>query len=102
MIGRVISHYKILEELGRGGMSVVYRAQDLTLPRSVALKFLHTYLSADEETKQRFIREAKAISLLDHSNICTIYEVGETDDGRFFIAMASRMKRCLFSSSALR
>jgi predicted esterase len=88
MIGKLISHYKILEELGRGGMGVVYKAQDTKLDRFVALKFLPPHLSQAEEEKKRFIHEAKAASALDHNNICTIHEIGETEDGQMFIAMA--------------
>ena len=88
MIGRQILHYKVLEELGRGGMGVVYKAQDLKLDRFVALKFLSPQLGEDEEDKKRFIREAKTASALDHNNIGTIYEIDETEDGQMFIAMA--------------
>lgn len=87
MIGRTISHYRILEEVGRGGMGVVYKAQDLRLDRIVGLKFLSPHLAADPTDKARFIHEAKAASALDHPNICTIYEVDETPDGQLFLAM---------------
>ena len=87
MIGTIISHYKILEKLGGGGMGIVYKADDLNLDRFVALKFLPPAFSLDEETKQRFIHEAKAASSLQHQNICTIHEIDETDDGQLFICM---------------
>src|SRR3990172_8605585 len=88
MIGQTISHYKILEKLGEGGMGVVYKAQDLELDRIVALKFLSSLLTSDEEERKRFEREAKAVSALDHPNICTFYELGKTDKGQLFLAMA--------------
>ena len=88
MIGKTISHYKILSKLGSGGMGTVYKARDTKLDRSVALKFLPPHLSRAEEEKKRFIHEAKAASALDHPNICNIYEIDETEDGQMFIAMA--------------
>jgi serine/threonine protein kinase len=88
MIGKTISHYKILKKLAIGGMGIVYKAEDTKLKRTVALKFLPSSLSADPVAKDRFIHEAQAASALDHPNICTIHEIGETEDGQSYIAMA--------------
>jgi serine/threonine protein kinase/Tfp pilus assembly protein PilF len=88
MIGKTISHYKIIERLGQGGMGVVYKAEDVKLRRPVALKFLPSDLTRDREANQRFIYEAQTASALDHQNVCTIYEIEESDDGQMFIAMA--------------
>jgi serine/threonine-protein kinase len=87
VIGRTISHYKIVEELGRGGMGVVYKAVDTRLDRPVVLKFLTPTFTSDTAAKKRFILEAKAASALQHNNICTIHGIDETDDGRMFICM---------------
>jgi len=86
MIGRSISHYKILDKLGEGGMGVVYRAHDTSLDRDVALKFLPAHLSASDQDKARFIQEAKAAATLNHPNICTIHSIEEYE-GQLFIAM---------------
>jgi TolB-like protein len=88
LAGRTIAHFEVVEPLGAGGMGVVYRAQDTRLGRAVALKFLLPHYSLDAAAKARFLREGHSAAALDHPNLCTIHEVGESADGRLFLAMA--------------
>lgn len=88
MLGRTVRHYRLDERLGQGGMGVVYRAHDLALGRDAALKFLPPALHADAAARERLLKEARAASALDHAHVASVYEIGEAEDGRLFLAMA--------------
>jgi serine/threonine protein kinase len=87
MIGKTVSHYKIIEKVGEGGMGAVYKAEDVKLKRTVALKFISPQAAVSSEQRTRFVREAQVVASLDHPNICTMYEIDDIE-GQMFIAMA--------------
>lgn len=85
MIGKIISHYKVLEKIGEGGMGVVYKAEDTKLDRIVALKFLPQYLTTTDTERARFLQEAKAAAALNHPNVCVIHEIQDSADEPFIV-----------------
>ena len=95
MIGQTVSHYRIVRKIGEGGMGAVYEAQDLKLPRSVALKFLPETVAGVASAETRFLQEARIISKLEHPNIAAIYDIDETTDGDVFIVMPFYQGRTL-------
>jgi serine/threonine protein kinase len=88
LTGRSVSHFRVLEPLGAGGMGVVYRAEDVTLGRTVALKFVRPDYTIDDTAQARFLREARSVAALDHPNICTVHEAGTSEDGLLYLAMS--------------
>jgi serine/threonine protein kinase len=86
--GRFVSHFRVLDPLGAGGMGVVYRAEDVTLGRTVALKFMRPDYTLDDTAEARFLREARSVAALDHPNICTVHEAGKSEDGLLYLAMS--------------
>jgi len=100
LIGQTISHYRILQKLGRGGMGEVYLAQDSQLGRNVAVKFLPSDIATDERAKQRLLREARTAATLDHPNICAIYDVGQEGDSSFIVFQYIRVKPWQLGSGA--